>query len=198
MLELAAAAGEIELFYLDESGFNLWTPVSYSYYFKGRQKRQEQTQRKGKRISILGLFQPLARFVYGLVVGSFNSKRYIKMVDEQARQAKQVLEKTGRIRVLVQDNGPAHKSKETRQKWPEWEEQGLYLFFLPKYCPQMNPIESEWHQLKTHELVGRMFEDELELAYAVIDGLDARAEVGKYKTERYQFPSRLGASSSVT
>jgi hypothetical protein len=28
MLELAAAAGEIELKYLDESGFCLWSPVS--------------------------------------------------------------------------------------------------------------------------------------------------------------------------
>ena len=40
----------------------------------------------------------------------------------------------------------------------------------------MNPIETEWHQLKRDELVGRMFEDELELAYAVIDGIDARAK----------------------
>jgi hypothetical protein len=47
MLELSAAAGEIDLFYLDESGFSLWMPVTYSYFFKGEQKRQEQTIRKG-------------------------------------------------------------------------------------------------------------------------------------------------------
>ena len=39
MLELAAAAGEIDLLYLDESGFSLWSPVSYSYFFRGEQKR---------------------------------------------------------------------------------------------------------------------------------------------------------------
>jgi transposase len=30
---------------------------------------------------------------------------------------------------------------------PRWQEKGLYLFFLPKYCSQMNAIEPEWHQL---------------------------------------------------
>jgi transposase len=47
-------------------------------------------------------------------------------------------------------------------RWPEWEKKGLYIFFLPKYCSEMNPIELEWQQLKTHELVGQMFEDELD------------------------------------
>lgn len=33
------------------------------------------------------------------------------------------------------------------------------MFFLPPYCSDMNRIEDQWHQLKAHELVGRMFED---------------------------------------
>ena len=37
----------------------------------------------------------------------------------------------------------------------------------------MNPIELEWQQLKTHELAGQMFDDELDLAYAVMDGVEA-------------------------
>lgn len=53
----------------------------------------------------------------------------------------------------------------------------------------MNPIEVEWHQLKTHELAGQMFEDELELAYGVIDGVEARAKVGGYAVERFKFNS---------
>lgn len=194
MLELSAASGEIDLFYADESGFCLWMPVTYSYYFQGKQKRQEQTSSKGRRVSILGLFQPLLGFVYGLVLGSFNSKRYIKMMDEQAEGAQQVLSQTGKIRVIAQDNGPIHTSKAVQQKWPEWEAKGLYMFFFAKYCSEMNPIEGEWHQIKTHELGGRMFEDELELAYAVMDGIDARAKAGGYQAERFKFPSQLSPS----
>lgn len=73
MLELSAAAGEIDLFYLDESGFCMWSPVSYTYYFLGEQKKMEQTSRRGRRLSILGLWQPGIQFVYGLAIGSFNS-----------------------------------------------------------------------------------------------------------------------------
>jgi hypothetical protein len=54
MLELSAAAGELDLFYLDRSGFSLWMPETDRYSFKGEQKRQKQTTRKGSRLSILG------------------------------------------------------------------------------------------------------------------------------------------------
>ncbi len=59
----------------------------------------------------------------------------------------------------------------------------------------MNRIETEWHQLKTHELRGQMFEDELDYSYAVIDGVDARAESGGYQAERFRFPSKLAEQS---
>ncbi len=65
MLELSAAAGEIDLFDLDESGFCMWSPVSYTYYFLGEQKKMEQTSRRGRRLSILGIWQPGIQFVYG-------------------------------------------------------------------------------------------------------------------------------------
>lgn len=194
MLQWAAAVGEIDLSYLDESGFSLWMPAEYSYFFQGEQKRLEQTSRRGKRISILGLLQPLVGFIYGLVVGSFDSERYITLMDEQAHQSRRVFESSGRIRVVVQDNRPIHTSKLVKAKWAEWETCGLYFFFLPKYGSEMNPIETEWHQLKTHELRGQMFEHELDLAYAVIDGIETRAKVGGYQAQRFRFPSRLTPS----
>ena len=48
LLQWSAAVGEIDLFYLDESGFCLWMPTEYSYFFQGEQKRlsTKQTPRK--------------------------------------------------------------------------------------------------------------------------------------------------------
>ncbi|MBW4499112.1 MAG: hypothetical protein KME57_05945 [Scytonema hyalinum WJT4-NPBG1] len=43
MLELSAAAGQIDLKYLDESGFCLWSEPGYTYYFRGEQKRLEHS-----------------------------------------------------------------------------------------------------------------------------------------------------------
>ncbi|NER80078.1 MAG: hypothetical protein F6K42_10940 [Leptolyngbya sp. SIO1D8] len=73
--------------------------------------------------------------------------------------------------------------------WADWEARGLYFFFLPKYCSELSPLETEWHQLKTHELEGQMFDDELDLAYAVMEVVEARVETGGYETERFRFPS---------
>jgi len=188
-LKLAAQEGHVELKYLDESGCCLWSPVSYSYSRVGTQKRLEQTERRGGRISILGLWQPDKSFEYALACGSFKSESYIKVIDWIAEQACQTLTQTGRLTVIVQDNGSLHTSHLTRQQWQRWQAQGLFIFFLPPYCSQMNRIESEWHQLKTHEIAGRMFEDEYDLAVAIMDGMEARSLTGSYTLERFKFNS---------
>lgn len=151
-MEIAAKEGYIDLKYLDESGCCLWSPVSYSYSRVGEQKPLEQTQRRGRRISILGLWQPDKSFEYALACGSFKSNSYIKMMNWVAQRALQTLTQTGRLTVIVQDNGSLHTSQLTRQQWQNWQQKGLFLFFLPEYCSLMNRIEDEWHQLKTHEI----------------------------------------------
>lgn len=185
MLELSAAAGEIDLKYLDESGFCAWSEPSYSYYFRGQQKRLEQSQRRGRRLSIIGLLQPIVSFVYGLVIGGVSRQSYIQMMELEAEGAQQ----TGRVRVIVQDNGPIHRCLEVQQLWSKWEDMGLYIFFLPKYCSEMNPIELEWQHLKKDELASKTFEDELDLAYAVMEGVQRRGDKGNYSTQRVRFNS---------
>ena len=66
----AHSAGEIRLKFLDESGFSLWSPVSYTYARLGEQKVLEQTNRRGKRLNILGLYSLGVSFDYGLKLGS--------------------------------------------------------------------------------------------------------------------------------
>jgi len=176
--------------YLDESGFCLWSPVSYSYSRLGEQKRLEQTpQRFGRRISILGIWQPDEHFDYALAQGGFKTQSYLKVIDWQAQKAAQNLAQTGQITVIVQDNGPIHTSLAAQAQWQNWQQQGLFLFMLPKYCSQMNEIETEWHQLKTHEIAGRMFDNEYDLAVAVMDGMTSRSEQGEYTLERFKFNS---------
>ena len=189
LLVQAAEEGNIDLKYLDESGFCLWSPVSYSYIRVGQQKVLEQTARRGRRLSIVGLFEPGRSFDYALAVGSFNGQRYLKFMDSMANQAEVTLSKTGRLTVVVQDNGSSHKSKAVQQRWSEWEEKGLIVFFLPPYCSEMNLIESEWRQLKAYEISGRMFEHEYDLAMALIEGVEHRAQQAGFTPERFRFIS---------
>ena len=62
----------------------MWSVPGYTYYPVGEQKRLEQTKRRGRRLSIIGLIQPIISFVYGLVIGSFSSKSYIDMMEQEA------------------------------------------------------------------------------------------------------------------
>jgi len=66
-------------------------------------------------------------------------------------------------------------------------EQGLFVFFLPPHCSELNPIETQWHQLKSHEIAGQLFDNEYDLAIAVMDGMKTRSEVGEYTLERFIF-----------
>jgi putative transposase len=189
-LVLAAQEGYIDLKYGDESGFCLTPPVSYSYSKIGTQKRLEQFKTVyGNRLSILGLWQPGQSFEYALVQGSFSKERYVKVMNWVAQSAAQTLSETGRLTVVVQDNGSSHTSHLSRSHWQAWQEQGLYLFFLPPSCSEMNPIEGEWHQLKTHEIAGELFDNEYDLAMAVMTGIENRSQKGGYMLERFRFKS---------
>lgn len=68
-----------------------------------------------------------------------------------------------------------------------WETKGLYFFYLPPYRPELNLIEPEWHQIKTHELAGRMFEWEYDLIKAIIFAIDNRNQKKDYICERFKF-----------
>lgn len=110
-------------------------------------------------------------------------------MDWVADQAFATLTQTGRLTVIVQDNGSLHTSELTQQQWQRWQVMGLFLFFLPQYASEMNRIEDEWHQLKTHEIVGRIFEHEYDLALAIMDDMETRSVKGGYLLERFEFNS---------
>ena len=49
---------------------------------------------------------------------------------------------------VVLDNASFHTSKKFKDQIKKWEEKGLYLFYLPPYSPQLNPIEQLWKFMK--------------------------------------------------
>jgi hypothetical protein len=51
----------------------------------------------------------------------------------------------------------------------------------------MNPIETQLHQLKSHRIAGQMFDNEYDLAMAVIEGMTASSQTGGYIVERFIF-----------
>lgn len=124
---------------------------------------------------------------YALALGSINSQRYIQFMEGQAQQAQRRLHSRGQLTVIVQDNASSHKSKAVQACLPRWEEMGLVFFQLPPYCSEMNPIEIEWGKIKAYGIRGRMFDNEYDLALAVISSVRARGEVAGYRIDRWNF-----------
>ena len=108
-------------------------------------------------------------------------------MDWQADKAEKRLKKTGQITVIVEDQGPIHVSRATKAQYKKWESQGLYIFLLPTYSPELNRIENEWQRIKEDELAGRMFEDEYDLAMTVIEAIESRNERNGLEVERFLF-----------
>lgn len=50
--------------------------------------------------------------------------------------------------VIVWDNGPIHHAKSLKSNFDQWEQQDVYIFYLPKYSPHLNPIEILWRRVK--------------------------------------------------
>ena len=147
LLKSEAARGNLRLKYLDaegsgtayrrqacpepsEAGFSLWSPVSYSYIKVGKQKVIHQSKKRGKRLNIIGIYEPGKSFNYALKIGSFKKESFIKILDKEAEDAEDNRAKTGRDTVIVLDNHSVHVSHQVRQKEKEWQALGLYFFCL--------------------------------------------------------------------
>lgn len=195
MLRLQASCGDVRLKYLDEAGFSLWSPVSYSYIKIGEQKRISQSNKRGKRLNILGIYEPKKSFSYALKLGSIKKNNLIKFLDKEAKEAEKTRLTIGIDTVIVLDNSSSHKSHQVRAKEKEWLEMGLYLFFLPTYSPELNLIEGEWRQLKTHQISGRMFEDEYDLALAVKEGIKKRSYQVGYQLQQWTMSGNVDSKN---
>ena len=78
--------------------------------------------------------------------------------------------------VVVLDNASVHTANIIQNSRAIWEKRGLYLFFLPPYCPHLNIAETLWRHLKGGWLVPEDYAQNDDLAYALNRCL---ANVGK-------------------
>lgn len=144
----------IDLFFADESGFNMEGFIPYGWQPKGEYNVITPSKTKGTQVfGLVSLDNELEAYSY---VGSMTSEIVIGFIDDFKSRIKQ---KT----VIVMDNAPIHHSKEFEAKIDLWKEDDLYIFFLPKYSPHLNPIEILWRMIKYQWLPYESIESQEEL-----------------------------------
>lgn len=97
--------------------------------------------RKGKNMSVFGLLGTDNRLVSYPTEECTNAAFIIRCLDDFVTKIK-------RPTVIIMDNAPIHRAKAMMEKRKEWEDKDLFIFFLPKYCPHLNRIETLWRKMK--------------------------------------------------
>jgi len=165
-LKTQAAAGAIDLVFLDESEVLTHPYLAHCWARRGTELRI-QAPGQAKKRAMLGAFDPLRRRLLVHTSATKRSTDFVALLDRLGA-VYGTAERT-RPLVAVLDNGPIHRSKLTTKALAQrpW----LTLEWLPKYAPELNDIERCWRDLKQHQLANRTFIDADALDQAIPDAV---------------------------
>jgi len=150
----------IDLFFADESGFNLEGYIPYGWQAKG--EYIEITPSKTPSVQLFGLMSLDNRLEAYSCKGSINSETAIAFIEDFFQSRDQPT-------VIIIDNAPIHHSNKFKTKIQEWKQEQFYVFYLPEYSPHLNPIEILWRKIKYEWLKYEDMESQQQLEDELID-----------------------------
>ncbi len=165
------ADSKLDLWYYDEAGFTLQPCVPYAWQLVGQ--TLELASSHGPRQNVLGFFNLHNEFHSFAFEGSIDTQTVIQCFDLFSKQKKKPA-------IVVIDNAPIHTSDEFEQQIEIWEEQDLYIKFLPPYCPELNLIEILWRKIKYEWLPLDAYQDfkaMTESLFDVIRGIGSKYRI---------------------
>jgi transposase len=163
-LETLAENQEIDLYYSDESRVSLEPNVPYGWQFADEEVSLP-TQKGGG----LNCFALLSR-----------TNQCLVKTGEQTFSAQFILEQfevlsfnLRKLTVIVLDNARIHTSQIIKERVKIWQQRGLYLFYLPRYSPHLNIVETLWRKLKYEWLTPIDYQSKEHLFYQITLALKA-------------------------
>lgn len=140
ILEEQQKKGEINLYYFDESGFDLTPSIPYAWQPIGI--NLEIPSSRSPRLNVLGFLDTTNNDFESFIFNcSINSEVVVACFDKFSES---LTKKT----VVIIDNASTHTSDCFTQKIAEWEGKGLVIKRLPPYSPELNLIEILWRFIK--------------------------------------------------
>jgi transposase len=128
------------LLFGDESSFPQWGSLNYTWARRGKQPIVKTSgNRKGYKVFGLIDYFSGKLFAKGHL-GKLNAESYMEFL-------KEVLSKTRKQIILIQDGAPYHKGLKIKEFF-EKNKNRLTVFRLPAYSPDFNPIEGLWKKIK--------------------------------------------------
>ena len=136
-----ARAGQCELLFYDESGFSPNPPIQSGWSPIGQTRGLEPLSH-GERVNVLGALSHDHKLHWRTQRRPTVRDDVIAFFDELAAQKHTV------PRIVVLDNASFHKGPQIEKCRRKWMTQGLFLYYLPAYSPELNRIEILWKQAK--------------------------------------------------
>lgn len=195
-----AAAGERDLYHVDEVGFAPTLPTSYTWARVGTRPVVPYEAPQGRRVNVIGALAahgPRPRFVYAsrrivrtakatrtaaaAGTGRLDSAAFLDFVCREVAQLPAAWEALPpdyvreRPCTIALDNYSVHHSALVQAAEPVLTKAGVTFFYLPPYSPELSTIEPVWHHTKYTDLTTRSYVDGAALQQAVNAALDLRA-----------------------
>jgi transposase len=149
-LQAAHGAGELDLQYFDEAGFSLQPSIPYAWQPEG--ETIEIPSRRSRQLNVLGFLSLAGLLTPFITEGTIDTEVVISCFEAFSKQIR-------RATVVVIDNASAHTSKRFQECCARWEERGLFLYYLPPHCPELNLIEILWRMIKYRWLPLSAYQD---------------------------------------
>ncbi|WP_431689515.1 IS630 family transposase [Hahella sp. NBU794] len=158
-------AGEIDLYYFDESGFSQRSNLPYGWSPVGQSTRLKSYSHS-KRLNVLGFMNRRQKLIFHTTEERVDSAQVVALFNKLA-ESKDPLKNA----VVLLDNAPMHRSAEFRRHRWDWMDKGIWPIYLPKYSPELNLIEILWRKVKYNWLPLGSYETFERLKESVIDTL---------------------------
>lgn len=139
LLESQYESGSIEVLYGDESAVSESGYVPYAWQFWDENIAVPSAH--GKSLNCFGLLSRQNQFHFVTSETTITSDFIMQYLDQFSLSLQ-------KITVIVLDNARIHTAAKIKERYEIWRKRGLYIFYLPPYCPHLNIIERLWKELK--------------------------------------------------
>jgi len=148
----------IDLYYADESRVSLEPCIPYGWQFADEEIFMPAI--KGGGLNCFALLSRGNKCLIETTEQNINSGFIFERLESLSTKLK-------KLTVAVLDNARIHRSKVIKERFKVWQRRGLYIFYLPRYSPHLNIVETLWRKLKYEWLSPIDYQDKENLFYQI-------------------------------
>jgi transposase len=163
-LENLSELGVIDLYYADAARVSTQSVVPYGWQFPDEDVFMPSENRNG--INCFAFLTRRNECRFAVRRECLTSQFVFEQLEEMSL-------KLSKVTTVVLDNASIHRAKLIKARRDVWQERGLFLFYLPRYSPHLNIVETLWRKLKYEWLAPTDYETDEKLFYTVRQALAA-------------------------